>query len=174
MTTNGITNDTQAVILGLLHDVNMTGHDIVRESGKWMSGYWNMTRSQVYRELITLADNGLIKEGEKGARGSTPYKITPAGKRAFKVWSLQRPEDDGVRSQMAMRLAFGLLQEDDMLQGAIETMMDRHEAKITEAKALIEEAQRDGMLYDAIALDFTLRYHKMAINWLKSIELPEL
>ena len=51
-----------------------------------VEGFFNVTRSQLYRELHKLADDGLIKAGKRGPRGSTPYRITAAGRKEGARW----------------------------------------------------------------------------------------
>ncbi len=69
--------------------------------------FWTVTRSQVYRELATMARSGLVEEGEKGKREARPFTITAAGRAAFTVRLSQRPGPGTVRLPFLLTLAFG-------------------------------------------------------------------
>jgi DNA-binding PadR family transcriptional regulator len=79
-------NATAAALLGLLHGGAMTGGQLVSAAVEQFGSFFSVTRSQVYRELPTLADAGLVRLGAQGPRASQQYAITAAGKRAFKSW----------------------------------------------------------------------------------------
>lgn len=80
-------NDTQAIVLGILHKGHLAGTHIARKAAEF-DGHWNVTRSQVYRELPVLADKGLLLAGEPDAkkRWAQPYYITQAGREAYWTW----------------------------------------------------------------------------------------
>jgi DNA-binding PadR family transcriptional regulator len=97
-------NATAAALLGLLHDGPMTGGQLVAAAGERFGSFFSVTRSQVYRELPTLADAGLLKPGKQGPRASQQYVITAAGKRAFKAWLVSGSGSDALRSPLVLRL----------------------------------------------------------------------
>ena len=47
-------NPTAASLLGFLHQGPMTGWDLAQTVEATIGDFWNVTRSQVYRELRTL------------------------------------------------------------------------------------------------------------------------
>lgn len=101
-------NSTAAALLGLLRDGPATGGQLMALAEQRYSGFFGLTRSQVYRELPALADAGLLRLGKLGARSSQQYAITPAGKRAFKAWLTDDTAvslADAVRSPLILRLA---------------------------------------------------------------------
>jgi DNA-binding PadR family transcriptional regulator len=97
-------NATAAALLGLLHAGPMTGGQLVAAAGERFGAFFSVTRSQVYRELPTLADSGLLKLGKQGPRASQQYLITAAGKRAFKAWLVAGSGSDALRSPLVLRL----------------------------------------------------------------------
>lgn len=165
-------NPTQAAILGLLHDGPMIGGDINAIAQKWLAPHWNMTRSQVYRELPTLVDKGYTKAGPTGPRLSVPYKITAAGKRAFQAWLKMDPSPDLLRSEAMLRVALGGLHKGEALQDLLSWMRNHHELAVGEINTLMNEAAQENMDYDYQALLFALMYHQMVIGWLERVELP--
>src|SRR4029434_8708865 len=98
-------NATAAALLGLLHEGPMTGGQLMSAAERRLAPYWSMTRSQVYRELPALADQGFVRRGKPGPRSSQPYAITASGKRAFARWLAEAPGRDTVRSPVALRVA---------------------------------------------------------------------
>src|SRR5256886_15782881 len=77
-------NSTAASLLGFLETYGpMSGYDIVGMVEGSIGYFWNVTRSQVYRELNRLAEAELVEMGESGARARPPYTSTGAGRRAI-------------------------------------------------------------------------------------------
>src|ERR1700730_7961460 len=73
-------NSTAASLLGFLESYGpMSGYDIVGMVEGSIGYFWNVTRSQVYRELNRLAEAELVEMGESGARARRPYTITWGG-----------------------------------------------------------------------------------------------
>ncbi|MET0188473.1 MAG: PadR family transcriptional regulator [Pseudonocardia sediminis] len=97
-------NSTAAALLGLLHGGPMTGGQLVSAAGEQFGLFFSVTRSQVYRELPVLTEEGLLRLGKQGPRASQAYVITAAGKRAFKAWLAAGGEAEAVRSPLVLRL----------------------------------------------------------------------
>jgi DNA-binding PadR family transcriptional regulator len=101
-------NSTAAALLGLLREGPATGGRLMALAVERYSGFFGLTRSQVYRELPAMADEGLLRLGKLGARSSQQYVITASGKRAFKAWLIEDTPTtlpDAVRSPLVLRLA---------------------------------------------------------------------
>ena len=129
-----------------------------------------MTRSQVYRELPVLADQGLVRLGKPGPRSSQPYAITAAGKRTFSRWLAENPGRDTVRNPVALRVAFGPQHSASQLRqplrrGPATTTPRRSPLAREQAK----DAKKAGDSYGAAALEFAVAYHKAALSWLKGV-----
>ncbi len=80
-------NSTQAIILAVLHSGPASGSKIEAQT-KTFSGHWNVTRSQIYRELPVLAEKGFVTAGvpDETQRWAQPYSITEAGSAEFNGW----------------------------------------------------------------------------------------
>ena len=76
-------NPTSASLLGFLYWQSMSGGEIVAAVEMSVGHFWNVTRSQIYRELQSLAGTGLVELGEVGPRRRAPYSITDRGREAF-------------------------------------------------------------------------------------------
>ncbi len=166
-------NATQAAILGLLHDGPKTGGQVNAIAEKFLSPYWNMTRSQIYREMPWMAERGWLKAGKIGSRLAQPYKITSAGKQVFQGWLNESPAPDLLRSESALRIAFGSLQEPERVEKMMADLIERHHESLNKIEKLLTETIADGLEYDHEALRFAAAYHQMCFRWLSSVEMPE-
>ena len=69
-------------ILGLLNRKNMTGYDLSKE-------FWNAKHSQIYPELKSLSENGLVRyevEITGNVLEKKVYSITEKGREDFYKW----------------------------------------------------------------------------------------
>lgn len=162
-------NSTAAALLGLLHDGPMTGGQLVVAAGERYGAFFSVTRSQVYRELPTLADAGLLRLGKQGPRSSQQYAITAAGKRAFKVWLSVAPGPDQFRSPLILRLVHsGALtpRQRDALMAAARAA---YTARLDTAKAAAKAAPD---AYAKAAADFGVAHARAALKLLDAIPAP--
>src|SRR5699024_3556261 len=90
-------NTTAASLLGMLHDGPLSGWDLVAKAEDEIGAFWSLTRSQVYRELKTLSERGLIEAGRAGARDRRPYSLTGDGRAAFQEWLATEPQREVIR-----------------------------------------------------------------------------
>ncbi|GAB3799484.1 PadR family transcriptional regulator [Micromonospora zhanjiangensis] len=161
-------NPTAAALLGLLHEGPMTGGQLMAAAERRLAPYWSMTRSQVYRELPVLADQGLVRLGKPGPRSSQPYAITAAGKRTFSRWLAETPGRDTIRNPTALRVAFGPQHSATQLRNLYAGANDYHTESLALARDQAKEAKKTGDTYGAAALEFAVAYHKAALTWLKN------
>jgi DNA-binding PadR family transcriptional regulator len=162
-------NATAAALLGLLHEGQMTGGQLMATAERKLGRYWSMTRSQVYRELPALAELGYVKLGKPGPRASQPYSITPSGRRAFLRWLTEEPSRDALRNSVALRIAFGGMQSGAQRKQLIDTATEYHTTEQNRSKEEAREAKREGDEHGAAALEFAAAYHKAALAWLKTV-----
>lgn len=80
-------NSTQAIILAVLHNGPASGSRIEAQT-KTFNGHWNVTRSQIYRELPVLAEKGFVVAGvpDETKRWAQPYTITETGREEYRIW----------------------------------------------------------------------------------------
>ncbi|ASW57450.1 PadR family transcriptional regulator [Plantactinospora sp. KBS50] len=161
-------NPTAAALLGLLHEGPMTGGQLMAAAERRLAPYWSMTRSQVYRELPVLADQGLVRLGKPGPRSSQPYAITASGKRVFSRWLTENPGRDTLRNPTALRVAFGPQHSANQLKSLYQTANDYHAEALAAAREQVKDAKKSGDPYGAAALEFAVQYHRAALSWLKN------
>ena len=138
-------NATAASLLGFLQSGPKTGWDLVQEIEHSVGYFWNITRSQVYRELKTLDAEGYVTEKRAGARDKVPYAITPAGRTAFGRWLAEEPGPDLLRLPIVLTVFFGRDLPPDVLRRYLAKARREHEARLDEYKKLRElpEANED-------------------------------
>lgn len=147
----------------------MTGGQLMAAAERRLAPYWSMTRSQVYRELPVLAEQGYVRLGKPGPRSSQPYAITAAGKRTFSRWLAEGPGRDTIRNPVALRVAFGQLHSPTQLRNLYATANEYHTEALAAVREQVKNAKKEGQTFDASALDFAVAYHKAALTWLKSV-----
>lgn len=165
-------NATAASLLGFLHDAPMTGWDLVSAAQQQLGDFWSLTQSQVYRELATMAAQGLVEAGERGPRDRRPYEITEAGRAAFREWLLQNPAAETIRFPLLLTVRFGQHLPPEALAGFIA----QHRAVHAERLAFYEQV-RAQIPDDAVAeepyavatLDFGLTYERAVLEWFDNL-----
>jgi DNA-binding PadR family transcriptional regulator len=117
-------NSTAGALLGLLRNGPRSGYDLVAAAEEMIGGFWTITRSQVYRELAALADRGLLEKGPAGPRDRQPFRLTAAGRAAFRKWVNTSPEPEKLRIPLLLQLTFA----DAIDPGRLQSMLSGHRA----------------------------------------------
>lgn len=133
-------NATAAALLGLLHAGPMSGGELVAAAAQRFGAFFSTTRSQIYRELPVLADIGLLRPARPGVRASRQYRITAAGRRAFRAWLAGPGDVDALRSPLVLRLLHaGELAAPDRA-ALVSTGRAAYEAQLVEVRAAVDGA----------------------------------
>jgi len=136
-------NATAASLLGLLHRGPMSGWDLARMAETVIGDFWNVSQSQVYRELRTLQQGQLVEAGPAGTRDKRPYSITDKGKAAFTIWIRREPGPDIIRSPLMLMVFFA--QHLDVIHRrrfmAIQRL--RHEQNLDEYRKVLDTVAAD-------------------------------
>ncbi|HET7483018.1 MAG TPA: PadR family transcriptional regulator [Actinomycetota bacterium] len=163
-------NPTAASLLGFLLEGPLTGWDIVSAVDSSIGYFWNLTRSQVYRELRTLADLGLVEVGEAGPRDRRPYTLTEAGREAFFAWLRQDPGDDLIRMQALLKFFFADYIDEATLKRFIALQRLQHEGRLAYFKEILPGVEELSPLC-AYTLRFGINYTEMALEWLDGMPI---
>jgi len=131
-------NATAASLLGLLHRGPMTGWDLARQAETMIGDFWNVSSSQIYRELRTLEQAGLVAAGPAGAREKKPFTITDKGRAAFSVWIGREPGPDIIRSPLLLMVFFASHLDDTRRQRFMAIQRLRHEQTLDEYRRVYE------------------------------------
>ena len=163
-------NATVASLLGFLHDGPQSGWDLVSTAQQKIGDFWSLTRSQVYRELATMAERGLIKGGEVGIRDRRPYRITPAGRRAFQAWLNREPAPEQIRFPLLLTLAFARHVDPARLAEFVRTHRAVHADRLHGYRAERAAAEAEGATpLDLATLDFGIRYEAAVLDWFDNL-----
>ncbi|QIS13116.1 MULTISPECIES: PadR family transcriptional regulator [Nocardia] len=172
MTRNGTKpkqlNSTAASLLGFLHDGPMSGWDLVAQAQDRIGDFWTITQSQVYRELAAMDAAGLVEKGETGARERTPYRITEAGREAFREWIARDPGGETIRVPLLLTLHFGEHLAPAHLDQIIAANRDIHQRRLD--RYLSEDAAAMSA-HQRATLEFGIGYERTVLDWFD--RLPE-
>jgi DNA-binding PadR family transcriptional regulator len=167
-------NATAASLLGFLHWRPMSGWDLAATAEHVIGDFWSLTRSQVYRELAWMADDGLIQAGQRGGRDRQPYAITDAGRTAFAEWIRQEPGPETIRFPLLLTMSFGRHLPPEELARFVATQREVHARRLADYEAhqpAGEADERDP--FREATLAFGLAYERAVLAWFDSLP-PEL
>lgn len=136
-------NATAASLLGFLHDGPLTGWDLVARAEQTMGPFWSLTKSQVYRELAYMAENGLVTPGVTGRREARPYTITDAGRAAFAEWAARGPGEGTIRLPLLLFVTLGRHLEPGLLRSVL-VEQRTHQTKLLKEYLAMRQALGDG------------------------------
>ena len=166
-------NATAASLLGFLLDRPRTGWELVQVVETTIGNFWNVTRSQVYRELRTLEELGMVEAGETGPRDRRPYAITDAGRQAFRRWIAREPGPAVIRFPLLLSVFFGEHVDPVLLRRYLVMQRAQHEQRLAEYEQLHEAiADLPGERFPVYALRFGIEYQRAVLRWMD--ELPPL
>jgi DNA-binding PadR family transcriptional regulator len=164
-------NATAASLLGFLHSGPMAGWDLAHRVEATIGDFWNVTRSQVYRELRILEERGLVEAGEIGSRERRPYTITGAGRTAFVEWIAQEPGDDVIRSPLLLTVFFGEHVDGRQMDRFLAIHRLRHERRLDRYQELAASLSdlRDGE-WLRHALRYGMEHEQAVLRWFAGFE----
>lgn len=160
-------NATAASLLGFLHYGPQTGWDLLKVAETLIGDFWSLTRSQVYRELATMAEQGLVVAGPTGPRDRRPYSLTDRGRAAFAAWVRREPGPETIRFPLLLTVTFGR----HLPPGQLAGILDRHRRAHADRLAGYEDRRRaladadEADPYVLATLDFGLRYERAVLDW---------
>ena len=167
MTTKTL-NGTAGSLLGFLHEAPMSGWELAQKVEATIGNFWNVTRSQIYRELRALDEAGFVEAGDRGARDRVRYRVTAAGKGAFAEWIAQRPGPELIRMPILLAVYFGRHLEPDVLQRFLLGRRLEDMEKLETYRRLLPLVEGDPYLTAAVR--FGIAYRETVLRWLD--ELP--
>ena len=164
-------NPTAASLLGYLDLGPLTGWDLDQWVRNSIGNFWNVSRSQIYRELRTLTERGYVKAGDSGPRDRVPYAITNKGREAFKQWIAQPPPPEVIRSRLLLTVFFAHHLPAGHLREIVTAERVRHRADLERYLALEPLLAADGaQKFPLATLRFGIRYERATLEWLDEVE----
>jgi DNA-binding PadR family transcriptional regulator len=160
-------NATAAALLGFLHLGPSSGWDLLATARTAIGPFWNLTSSQVYRELAALDRAGLIRAGKSGKRERRPYRLTATGRAAFAEWIQRPPGDDSIRHPLLLTISFGRHLPAHTLRVFASTHRETHVERLAGylATRRTTEANPHPDPYLMATLDFGIRYETAVLDW---------
>ncbi|MPZ96668.1 MAG: PadR family transcriptional regulator [Propionibacteriales bacterium] len=165
-------NATAAALLGLLDTSGdeLTGGELARLAQTRIGDFWTVTRSQVYRELATLEQQGYIKAGATGPRDARPYRLTRSGRSTYKRWLVEELPAATVRVPLLLALAFGSVLPADKLRALVTASRDEHAQRLAGYRELeVELREADVDPYTRATLSFGMHYEEAVLRWFEAL-----
>ena len=162
-------NATAASLLGFLHAAPRSGYDLEVVIDGSIGRFWNVTRSQIYRELRALEDAGLVTSAEPGARARRVYALTSRGRAAFGTWLAREPGRDLTRIPFLLQVFFGDALPPDVLAARVRERRALHEAQRDEYRRRLPQVEAAAP-FAALTMRFGLRYAEASLAWLDDID----
>lgn len=145
----------------------MTGWELDAAVENSIAYFWNVTRSQVYRELRTLAEMGYVEAGDTGPRDRRPYSITEAGRAAFSEWIVRDPGPPNVRMPLLLTVFFGRHLPPERLAEIIDKELVAGTAALRQFETLQQEYGSEPFINQV--LQFGIDYQKTLLGWLENL-----
>ena len=146
----------------------MSGWDLANLVEETAGNFWHVTSSQIYRELRTLEENGLVKAGEPGQRSKRLYTITKAGEAVFKEWVAREPGDYIGRVPLLLTVWFGDHVPEDDLDWYLRLHRQKHEKRHQFFQGVYDDLP-DKSLPVARALRFGVMFEKTFLDWFDTL-----
>jgi DNA-binding PadR family transcriptional regulator len=161
-------NATAASVLGFLEHEPMTGWQLAEKMEDIIGDFWNVTRSQIYRELKILASQGLVASMKTGPRDRQPYRITDAGRRAFRRWIAERPGPPNMRIPLVLQVFFGGAVPAAALARSLAEQRAYHEARLATYRGYEKDIERGTWTHASLRLG--LMFQRTMIEWIDSLQ----
>ena len=160
-------------ILGLLTWFPMSGYDLKKHITESTGNFWHESYGQLYPQLKTLCEMGLIKECDDTPTGARPkkiYEILPKGKEALSQWLSEPVQQRPKREELLLKIFFtNQGNRDDMRNHIIKRKyecLEKAKAYIGIEQMLITTQQDNpDMKYWLMTLSYGQKLNDAEINW---------
>ncbi len=154
----------QYAILGYLSWHPFTGYDLKKLFAESDYFYWSGNNNQIYKTLVLLQKEGLVRIREE-KQGNYPtrkiYTITEAGLMKLKMWILSEPQLPELRNPFFIRLAWSDLLDAEELSN----LLSMYEKELIGQLAMFAEKQRRGIQHPARSKREEFLWKMLAKNW---------
>ncbi|WP_413317700.1 PadR family transcriptional regulator [Agrococcus sp. 1P02AA] len=175
----------QFVILGMLLGGPLSLYDVQRHFERIVSLFYSASAGSIQRALRQLAADGrvVVDAAAVAARGRKPYRITDAGREAWREWMLTPPTGSELETAMLARVFFlGRLEAPEDRLRVIDGILMRLRAEDdrlaslagTMPSAASPEALLDPLLRPQLAtLEYGRRSLALALDWVSELAEAE-
>ncbi len=163
-------NATAASLLGLLDQSGeVTGAELVRMAQQRIGEFWSLTRSQVYRELLSLEREGHVQPGPPGPREARPYRLTTQGRQAFLEWLTDDMPRETIRIPLLLAVAFGRSLPPGRLGGLLDEAEQTHLERLAAYRQLDDDAAAQVDEHIRATLSFGIHYEAAVLEWMRDL-----
>jgi DNA-binding PadR family transcriptional regulator len=166
-------NATAASLLGFLAAGPQSGYTLAAHIERSIGNFWNVTRSQIYRELRTLEAAGYVRVGKTGTRDRRPYALTAAGRKAFDEWIARAPGDANIRMPILLTVFFGDRLPAETLSRILHAARERHAGRLAAYSGKLAKIEQERP-FPAKTARFGTMYEEMVLAWFASLEADGL
>jgi DNA-binding PadR family transcriptional regulator len=160
-------NATAASLLGFLANGPLTGWELMVQVENVIGDFWNVTRSQIYRELKVLAAQGLVETMKAGSRDKQPYRVTAAGMDAFRQWIAQEPGPPIMRVPLVLSVFFGEYVPFEEMTRSFAKLRAYHADRLEVYRGFLPGAPKGTWPHEALRMG--LRFQEGMIAWIDSL-----
>ena len=125
-------------ILGLLNRKSMTGYDLSKEFETTLFEFWNAKHSQIYPELKSLSEKGLVQyevEITGNVLEKKVYSITEKGREDFYKWEESlNPLKPVPKDEFRLQLFFSGALSPEKRMALLTDQLKQHEEKLAHLK----------------------------------------
>ena len=123
----------RCAILTALIERPSTGRELTRRFDSSIGYFWHATHQQIYRELGSMTDDGLIQpraSQEKGRGAPRAYEITESGVQHLRGWVLTDQAPVPVRDPLLVRLRAAAVLDDLDMSDHLQQHLDYHRSLV--------------------------------------------
>jgi DNA-binding PadR family transcriptional regulator len=168
---NAPLNATAASILGFLEHEPMSGWDLAVKIEDIIGDFWNVTKSQIYRELKLLDEAGLVTTMRKGEREKQPYRITEPGRRAFRAWIAREPSAPIMRMPLVLQVFFAEAVDPEELARSLAKLRAYHVSRLEAYRGFERIVDKKKGPYQSLRLG--IGFQKLMIDWIDSLPVAK-
>ncbi|WP_219519511.1 PadR family transcriptional regulator [Nonomuraea ceibae] len=151
-------------LLGLLDAKGpASGYDLTKAFDKSLIHVWQAGHTQIYPELVKMADDGLVKVESEGARGRKIYAITPEGTARLHDWMVGHAPSTVVRSEAALKAFLLTALDPDEAIAVVTRIKADAQARFSGLECM--GAPDSEEFTGRFALDLGLRQAQTMIDW---------
>ncbi|MBN1468683.1 MAG: PadR family transcriptional regulator [Fusobacteriaceae bacterium] len=171
-------NRTKYIILGMLYKKELSGYNMKNWIDSQFKYFWSESYGQIYPMLKKLEEEDLIEKKSVSdiGRQKNTYIITEKGREEFREYMMQSCEEEKMKSELLLKMAFGYLIPKEYNLKNLEEFRNRELKKKKEYekidKHLIEfEEGKEIYTYNSMTLNMGKKLNEAQLKWVEeSIE----